>query len=205
MRSKPTSVADIDPRLLKAIGHPLRQRILSALNQRVASPSDLARDLDERLGNVSYHVKILVQCGAIELVRTEPVRGAVEHFYRATRRAELDSEGWAKVPLSIRREIYDDAVRDICDRIADATAGGGLDDARARVSSVPLELDEEGYRETAELLDRTLEQLRGIQARAVARASADGGESRLSERTEVALLHFHRPGDGKAANQGDLS
>ena len=33
---------------------------------------------------MAYHVKILEETGAIELVRTAPVRGALEHFYRAT-------------------------------------------------------------------------------------------------------------------------
>ena len=50
----------------------------------MASPSELAKELGEPLGNVAYHVKILEETGAIELVRTAPVRGALEHFYRAT-------------------------------------------------------------------------------------------------------------------------
>ena len=67
----------LDQRLIKALAHPLRERILQALNENVASPAQLARALDEPLGNVSYHVKILLECEAIELVRTAPVRGAI--------------------------------------------------------------------------------------------------------------------------------
>jgi len=73
-----------DQRLIKALGHPVRMRALQVLNTRVASPSELAKELDEPLGNVAYHVKILEENDAIELVRTAPVRGALEHFYRAT-------------------------------------------------------------------------------------------------------------------------
>ena len=76
--------ADVDQRLIKALGHPLRMSVLAILNARVASPSELAKELGEPLGNVAYHVKILEETGAIELVRTAPVRGALEHFYRAT-------------------------------------------------------------------------------------------------------------------------
>jgi hypothetical protein len=47
----------------------------------VASPSELPDALGEPLGNVSYHVRILRELDCIELVRTEPRRGALEHFY----------------------------------------------------------------------------------------------------------------------------
>ncbi len=71
----------VDKRLLRALSHPLRQRILRSLDQGEASPAQLSRELGEPIGNVSYHVKVLSQLGAIELVRTAPVRGALEHFY----------------------------------------------------------------------------------------------------------------------------
>ena len=75
----------VDERLAKALSHPLRPRILQRLaDGAVASPNQLAEALGERLGNVSYHVRILRELGLVELVRTEPRRGALEHFYRAT-------------------------------------------------------------------------------------------------------------------------
>jgi hypothetical protein len=45
------------------------------------SPSDLARQLDEKLGTVSYHVGIMLRLGALEEAGTKQVRGALEHFY----------------------------------------------------------------------------------------------------------------------------
>lgn len=54
-------------------------QILAILNERVASPNELSQQLDEGLSQVSYHVKVLVDCDCIELVRTKPRRGAVEH------------------------------------------------------------------------------------------------------------------------------
>src|SRR6266545_2935416 len=87
----------LDAQLVKALGHPLRQRILQALNLRVASPSELSEELDEPLGNVAYHVKILAEHDAIELVKTAPVRGALEHFYRATMRPHIDDEAYQEL------------------------------------------------------------------------------------------------------------
>jgi DNA-binding transcriptional ArsR family regulator len=96
--------ANLDRRLIKALGHPIRVRALEILNARVASPSELAKQLGEPLGNVAYHVKILEENDAIELVRTAPVRGALEHFYRASvstqiahTALDLDEQGYREV------------------------------------------------------------------------------------------------------------
>lgn len=48
------------------------------------SPNELARHLDEPLTNVSYHVRMLHDLGVIREVKTEPRRGALEHYYAAT-------------------------------------------------------------------------------------------------------------------------
>jgi hypothetical protein len=60
------------------------------------SPRDLATTLEQPLGDVSYHVRVLSQCGAIVLVETQPVRGSVQHFYRA----EVEAE-WAHKVLGL--------------------------------------------------------------------------------------------------------
>ena len=74
----------VDQRLVKALAHPLRVEILIILNERMASPNELSKELEEGLSQVSYHVKVLKDFECIEMVKTEPRRGAVEHYYRAT-------------------------------------------------------------------------------------------------------------------------
>jgi DNA-binding transcriptional ArsR family regulator len=65
--------------------HPLRLKIIERASQgRWFSPSDLARELGEPLGNVSYHVKALLRQGLLVLAGTETRRGAIEHYYRAS-------------------------------------------------------------------------------------------------------------------------
>lgn len=65
--------------------HPTQVRILEALSRnRAASPKQLTDEFGDKLGNVSYHVRILAGAGLLELVDTQPRRGAVEHFYRRT-------------------------------------------------------------------------------------------------------------------------
>jgi DNA-binding transcriptional ArsR family regulator len=92
---------DADAVLLKALSHPVRARALTALSQRVASPSELAHEQGETVGYVAYHVRVLHELGMIELVNTRQVRGATQHFYRSTAQPyvgnvslDLDEEGW---------------------------------------------------------------------------------------------------------------
>ena len=92
----------IDPRLVKAMGHPVRNDALSILNERVASPNEISKELGESVGHVSYHIKVLKECDCIELVDTAPRRGAMEHYYRATSRAFLSDDEWSRLPDSIR-------------------------------------------------------------------------------------------------------
>jgi DNA-binding transcriptional ArsR family regulator len=69
--------------LLSALKHPLRREILRAMPEdEIASPRELAERLEQPLGNLSYHVRVLAKYGALELVREKQVRGATQHFYR---------------------------------------------------------------------------------------------------------------------------
>src|SRR3954453_20260102 len=79
-----------EARIAKALAHPLRARILQRLGERVASPSDLAAELGAPLGIVSYTVRMLREYAWVEVVRKEPRRGALQHFYQATARPTLD-------------------------------------------------------------------------------------------------------------------
>lgn len=62
----------------------------------------LHKELGIGLSQVSYHVKELKKFGLIELTKTEPRRGANEHFYRATKRVILPEGMAAALPKSAR-------------------------------------------------------------------------------------------------------
>ena len=93
-QDKKSKSTGVDQRLVKALAHPLRVEILTILNERMASPNELSKELEEGLSQVSYHVKVLKDFECIEMVKTEPRRGAVEHYYRATARAFLTDRDW---------------------------------------------------------------------------------------------------------------
>lgn len=84
--------------LFDGLAHPMRRRILRLMmNEKehaTATPRKLADSLDEHLSVVSYHVKTLANCMAIRLVRTAPVSGSTQHFYRLSLNV-----AWARTAL----------------------------------------------------------------------------------------------------------
>ena len=150
-RTSPEHV--IDQRIVKALAHPLRIRMLTVLNERVTSPSELAGELDEPIGNVSYHMRTLADLGMVELVRTEPRRGAVEHYYRAVERPHLPAQDWATLPASVRRSFSDVAGRQVLDDFLAAAKASSLEREGARVNRLELKLDAKGWEEIGKILD----------------------------------------------------
>jgi DNA-binding transcriptional ArsR family regulator len=183
-----------DARVIKAIGHPLRWKMLEALNEEDASPVQLARRFGEGVNLVAYHMRILVEVGAAELVRTEPRRGSTEHFYRATMRPFFGDREWARLPLDTRRAVLDAEVGKILRDVRASAARNGLDHPQAHVSWSPLSLDKTGMSEVSDLLAGVLRELNEIQARVAGRQANKRGRKPELLNTEVAMLHFERRG-----------
>lgn len=165
-------------RLMKAMSHPLRAAILRVLNERSASPAELARELDDHLHNVSYHTKRLEQLGCIELVKERQVRGAVEHFYRATARAMVDTSEWESLDPVIKEDLVGQTMQGFLDDfIASAKAKIVGADKDFWLTRTPLVLDEEGLQEAKAIHQRAFEELQEAEARSAERllkAKAEG-------------------------------
>jgi len=192
-----------DQRVIKALSHPLRFRILVVLNQKVASPSEIADELGEPLGNVAYHTKILAENGAIEQVRTAPVRGALEHFYRAQIRPWFDDELSAQLPDSVRRALFGEVLSYIWSDVVAASEDGGFDDPETHVTRTHLDLDEDAHREIVGLLNSVVDRALELHAEAAPRLAGLSPEERKlrTRRTALAIMHFDRakaPGGGAA-------
>ncbi len=161
-----------DQRLARALGHPLRVQALTILNERVASPNELAKELSEGLSQVSYHVKVLKDCDCIELVKTEPRRGAVEHYYRATSRAFLSVSEWQQLPASIKPGMSASLLQTIMDDAVDALKAEKFDARDERhLSWTPLIVDEQGWQDLTSALADMLERVFDIQAESTSRLS----------------------------------
>ena len=163
--------------MAKALAHPLRVQLLSALNEGVASPNELAKRLNEPLTNVSYHVRMLHALGCIELVETEPRRGALEHYYRAIMRPFFGDRDWKRLPKNARGSISDAVLQLVWDDAAEAIKTGQFDDRENRhLSRSVLCVDQQGWDELNELLVETLDRAMQIQADSATRASKEDTE-----------------------------
>jgi DNA-binding transcriptional ArsR family regulator len=178
-----------DPRLVKALAHPLRMRLLARLNEAVLSPAELAREFDASLPLVSYHVGILRDLGCLELVRETPVRGAVEHHYRAIRRAYFSDAEWSAIDLDGRQSLTGAVIRDVVSDALGAFQSGQMDRRDDRhVTFTTLNLDETAWEELNALLDEVLDRALTLQAESAARQIADAEVESL--RSRLTILHY---------------
>ena len=194
---KRETASAVDSRLAKALAHPLRVQLLAALNQGVASPNELAKKLGEPLTNVSYHVRMLHDLGTIELVDTEPRRGALEHYYRAVMRPFFGERDWKKLPKNARNSISDAVLQLVWDDASSAIKDGLFDERDDRhLSRSVLALDERGWEDLHELLAETLDRAMQIQADSASRASKEeDGDTFCAN-----LVMFTHPTPGSAKN-----
>jgi DNA-binding transcriptional ArsR family regulator len=186
MAKQPASL--VDPRLAKALSHPMRGRILSILNERVASPNEIAELIDERLPNVSYHVRALQTLGCIELVSTAQRRGAIEHYYRALVRPLFSDRDWKRLPPSARQAISDVGLQMIWADTSEAMTTGTFEKRSDRhLSRTPLVLDEEGWREVNARLSEVQGQAEDIAAKSAKRLAKSSDDE---IHTRLVLMHF---------------
>jgi DNA-binding transcriptional ArsR family regulator len=186
----------VDPRLAKALSHPMRTRILTILNEQVASPNEISEMIGERLPNVSYHVRALHDLDCIELVRTAQRRGAIEHYYRALQRPFFSDRDWTRLPRSARQAVADVILQMIWDDTSKAIKAQTFESRSDRhLSRTPLMLDEEGWREVNQLLAKTLSQAEQIAAKSAKRRGKSGAPEIP---TRMVMMHFETPEKGSS-------
>jgi DNA-binding transcriptional ArsR family regulator len=97
-KQKPTAPED---RLLQILRHPLRKQLLRLYVEEdgMLSPKELSVFTKRHVSNVGYHVRVLVDYEAVEIVAEEKRRGSVEHFYEAT--GLVDEVPWGRAALGL--------------------------------------------------------------------------------------------------------
>jgi DNA-binding transcriptional ArsR family regulator len=181
----------VDPRIAKALSHPMRARILMILNERVASPNEIADMIEERLPNVSYHVRALLELDCIELVDTAQRRGAIEHYYRAVVRPFFSDRDWKRLPRSGRQAISDTILQIVWEDVSRAMSEATFESRSDRhLTHNRMVLDEEGWGEMVKLLLQVVEDVERIESRSAARMKKGDGSGIP---TTLALMHFESP------------
>jgi DNA-binding transcriptional ArsR family regulator len=79
-RAKPVPFVLRSPEHFKALGNPVRHRIVNLLRQRPATLRQLTTALAMPKGTVAYHAGVLQDAGMVQVVQTRQVRGGTEQY-----------------------------------------------------------------------------------------------------------------------------
>jgi DNA-binding transcriptional ArsR family regulator len=181
------------------VGHPLRAECWTILAEKVASPNELSRLVDDSLANVAYHVKVLLAAGVIELVDTAPRRGAVEHFYRAIERPNASDEETAARSPSERTEFARYiGQRSFADYAVALQAGSFGERADHYAWRMPMLVDEAGWKRLNEIYTETTEKIMEAQAESAERMSSDSDSEGIHV---TALASFFEMPERSSATQ----
>jgi hypothetical protein len=181
----------VDDELARAVAHPTRAQILAEANERVMSPNQFARRHDLDVSLVAYHFKQLVRFECLELVAEVPVRGATEHFYKATRRALFDGKAWENLPETIKNKVSGRTMTDLLGAVAEAMLEETFDelDDRALAWDKTL-IDQQGWEEIEAIIRKAIFRSLKAAAEAEERIAESGEEGMLAS---WAFLFFKSP------------
>jgi len=87
------------PGRMKALGDPLRWTILDLVLERAMTVTELAERLRRPKGSVAHHVKVLLDAGLLQIVRTQKVRAIDERYYGRVGRTIVLEHAPGEVPF----------------------------------------------------------------------------------------------------------
>jgi predicted transcriptional regulator len=163
------------------MAHPLRAEAFRLIRDRgPLSPAEVSRELEAEVKDLSYHIRKLKDFGCVEEVNNRQVRGAVEHFYRATEQHMIDTEEWgelAELEPEMAVALTDEFMQSIVDDYsASRRAGIVALDEEFWIVRTPLILDPEGMDEAQEAAQRYEDAMTEIASRSA--------ERRIKEKTQ---------------------
>jgi DNA-binding transcriptional ArsR family regulator len=195
-----TVINDItDPRLVKALAHPIRVRALQLLEGRTLTPKQIAAELDLPLENVSYHVRTLAKFGLIKLERRRMGRrGAVEHLYRTASRPRITAQTWEQLPAFVKEAMTGAILGQVVHLATGALTHEGFSRPDSHLSRRPVVVDEEGFSEISTIVSKALDEVSAAEERAAERLERANHDDIRA--TVVAMLFESAPPD---ATDGD--
>jgi DNA-binding transcriptional ArsR family regulator len=174
---------------------PLRMKIVTELFMREMSPKEFFEAFGGgSVPRVARHFERLAEYGWLKLERTATGgkrRGAVEHFYRATKLAFFDQETWAELPFPMRSAFSRTTFEQLTERVEMALAADTFNTrAERHLTWTPILLDELGWEHMAAVLPAVFEAILEEQRRSKLRIAESGEQPAL---VTVALAAFESP------------
>jgi len=173
--------------ILKPIGHEVRIDIIRICHERTASPIEISKETGRSLSLVSNHVATLKKAGVLELVKSVPRRGALEHYYRSAAPAKISDAEWRRMPKKQRLVVYRTILQALMAESVEAENRGSFDEDDAHLSWVPFEVDERGRADVVEALADALARVEAIKEECKERLGGEGGQEMVA-----AIMNFER-------------
>jgi DNA-binding transcriptional ArsR family regulator len=177
-----------------AIGHRIRVQILVILNEGVFTPDQIAQVIGEPTNKVSHHIKELLDAGSIELAKTERVRNALQHYYRAVEMPYYSDDEVAAMTDQQRQVTAGLCLQQImAEAMAAFWAGNMVSDPRVWITQRWFNVDAQGRQEIADEQARSWARVQQIEADALNRCAESKEEAHS---VIVAQLGFLRERTG---------
>jgi hypothetical protein len=162
-RNKEAAAFGISSTMARALADPWRIRILIEVTVRPLSPSRFVEEVGGELTHVARCFRQLAQWGYIEVVEERPGRrggAAIEHIYRAIRRAHFDTCSWMSVPRTERDAASRSVLNSYQQRLGEALDAGTFDQELDRhFSWDAIALDRQAWEELGSRMDAVLDSL----------------------------------------------
>jgi len=166
--------------MAKALADTWRFRILVEVTVAPLSPSLFVERFGGDLAQISRCFRQLADWGYIEIVEERPGRrkgAAIEHIYRAVRRAHFDSVAWERISTSDRHAVSYSILSSFLHRVRAALEEGTFDqDLDRHLSWDAVALDQTAWAELMSRLDSILTSLPEIELEASRRLASGAGE-----------------------------
>ena len=177
---------------LRAVAHPLRLQILSLLTGTELSAADVARELDVTHANASYHLRVLLDAGELEIASEEKIRGGVAKRYRYPFEKRIGHQDRRRQgrPSHEDRALYARAMAEELVRRARTTRAGNV---RSHFTDAELWVSPDDYRAVMDAVTEA-----SLQLHRVARPPRTEGTIRVSM---TAALFEMTPGPTEQENR----
>jgi DNA-binding transcriptional ArsR family regulator len=180
----------IEERVVFALAHRTRLYVLTLLNESSYSIDEIAQLIGEDRENVKYHIKELLDAGAIELAKVEPVRNTQKHYYRAVEMPAYSKEELAEMSADARQAIIGLTIQCLAAEVLASFWAGKMEgDADLNLAWRWFNLDAQGREELAEEQTRWWNRIQEIEAESMNRRAQSGEEA---QSIIAALMSFPR-------------
>ena len=159
-----------------AMKHPLRLAIHDLLMMEPLSVTELARRLGVPVGRVRYQVGRLKEAGLAELRELRPKRGMAERVYSSSPAYITPADGAHLTTDELEAGVKAILKRMIRDSLNSVETGKFVARPEFVAARFPLRIDQQGWKQAADLLQETVERSLAVQAEAAKRLEHGGGE-----------------------------